>query len=314
MRDSAKGLGARCEGTPSVAHPWVHPSGSTRLHPSAVPANSVEEIRSGADRETPHTGIYVRVRTDHRRVRAACVAASLACIAVFIALRVQLVRQGGESGLDRWVAARVERDEGSPAAALVERGLTKPGSRKGATLISLAIGAWAWVRRRDLRWGLLLLAVFTGTTATVAIVKIGIVLQPFDADLDRAYLSEHAANAAAVFGMILVLSILSHERLVLIGAVGAIAAGAVAVVALVSFSVVAAGHHYLSDVIGGFAVAGAWVFALTPAAHSMWRRPQLIAALSRSNGDTPFASVALPRSAVTVSMYEPERVEESSVD
>jgi undecaprenyl-diphosphatase len=214
------------------------------------------------------------------RIRVACVAGALACAAVFIVLRFDIVTEHGESPLDRWVAERIGSDEKESATLrLLERMVAAPGSMKGSIVICLAVGTWAWLHYRDLRWGSLLLATFTATTATVGILKIGIPLQLIHADLERAYLSAHAANTTAVFGMLLVMSMLTHERALVIGVIGAIAGS---VVALVAFSVMAAGHHWLTDVIGGVLVAGAWVFALTPAARAMWRRPDLVTALRRA--------------------------------
>jgi membrane-associated phospholipid phosphatase len=233
------------------------------------------------------------VRSGRERVRAACVGGVLVCVAVFVALRIDLVHEHGESRLDLWVAERLGSFEPeSRPIELLERITAAPGSKKGAIFVILATSAWAWFRHRDLRWGLLLSAVFTGTAATVGIVKIGLVLRPFGADLDRAYLSEHAANTTAVFAMLLLMSILTHERVVLVAAAGAVAG---AVIALVAFSVMAAGHHWLTDVLGGICVAGAWVFGLTPAAYEMWRRPDLVRALRRAPAET--TSAAVPRAA-----------------
>ena len=242
------------------------------------------------------------MRTRHDRVRAACVAGALACVAVFVLLRVELVHERGESSYDRWVAEQVGSNEReSPMLRRVERVVAAPGSVKGSALICLVVGVWAWLRYRDLRWGLLLTAAFTVTAATVGILKIGIPLQVFHADLERAYLSAHAANTTAVFGMLLLMSMLAHDRTLIIVVIGGIAGSTVA---LVAFSVLAAGHHWLTDVIGGFVVAGAWLFALAPAARSMWRRPELVAALTRPR----------PRSRPVVSTPPPARVEAGAAD
>jgi membrane-associated phospholipid phosphatase len=229
------------------------------------------------------------VRSRHDRVRAACVAGALACLAVFVVLRIDLIREHGETSLDRWVAEQVgSHERESPTLKFVERVAAAPGSVKGSVLICFVVGAWAWLRARDLRWGLLLTAAFTVTTATVGILKIGIPLQLLHGDLDRAYLSAHAANTTAVFGMLLVMSMLTHDRMLIIVVTGAIAGSAVA---LVAFSVMAAGHHWLTDVINGSAVAGVWLFALAPAARAMWRRPELVAALRRG---VPRSSMPTP--------------------
>lgn len=226
-----------------------------------------------------------RVRRTGLSIRAVSIAGVLACLAVFAALRVELVRQHGETSLDRWVWHAFENEkQESLAVNLVERVTAAPGSRTGSIVVCIAVGAWAWFRRRDLRWGALLIATFIATTATVAILKIWLVRDPFDAGLDRAYVSLHAADTAAVFGMLLVLSILTHERRSIRAGVGALA---VAVVTLVAFSVIVAGHHWLTDVIGGLAIAGAWIFGLLPAAYAMWRRPEVAARLQKDRASAP---------------------------
>ncbi|MGZ4114512.1 MAG: phosphatase PAP2 family protein [Actinomycetota bacterium] len=236
------------------------------------------------------------MRSTQERLRVTCVGGALACVAVLVALRVDLVREQGESALDRWVAERLGAfDSESRPMELLQRFMAAPGSRKGALLIVAAIGVSAWLWRRDLRWGVLLAAVFTCTAGTVGIAKIGLVWRLFGVDLGRAYMSEHAANTTAVFGVLLVMSILTHERIVLIAAAGAVAGGTIA---LVAFSVMSAGHHWLTDVLGGIAVAGAWVFGFTPSAYAMWRRPDLVRALRRTPDDQvrsrPSAAVGAP--------------------
>jgi membrane-associated phospholipid phosphatase len=237
-----------------------------------MPATAEHETRGRVGRTGPS-------------IRAVSIAGVLACLAVFAVLRVELVRQHGETSLDRWVSHGVvnEKHE-SWAVELAERVTAAPGSRMDSLLVCVAVGAWAWFRRRDLRWGALLIAAFLATTATVAILKIWLVRDPFDAGLDRAYVSLHAADTAAVFGMMVVLSILARERRSVRVGVGAFA---VAVVTLVAFSVIVAGHHWLTDVIGGLAIAGAWIFGLLPAAYAMWRRPEVAARLQKDRASRP---------------------------
>jgi membrane-associated phospholipid phosphatase len=221
-----------------------------------------------------------RVRSNRDRVRVASIAGVLACLALFAGLRVALIREHGALDLDRWVAQRLHSGEhDTPLAELVERIAAAPGSRKGAILLVIAVGTWGWLSRRDLRWGVLSAASFTGATSTVALVKLGLLDDL--AGLDRAYLSEHATNVTAVLGMVLVMAALSHRRLWLLGATAAVA---IVVVAMVAVAMMAGGHHFLTDVVGGIAIAGAWICGLTPVAYEMWRRPDLIHGLLLDGG------------------------------
>ncbi len=62
--------------------------------------------------------------------------------------------------------------------------------------------------------------------------------------------------------------------------------GAALVVALIGFSRIALGVHYVSDVIGGVIIGGAWLLAMT-AAFSAWRREEHKPQLPRSEGLEP---------------------------
>lgn len=201
------------------------------------------------------------------------------CLAVFGGLRAALLLERGELQLDRWVAERLSNgNEDEPALEeLVERIAAAPGSRKGAFVLIVAVAAWAWIRRRDLRWGLLATASFIAATSTVELVKRG-VFDPLLGNLDRTYLSAHAANVTAVAGIVLVMVALARPTPWLIAGV---AAAVTTLIAMVSLAMMVDERHFLTDIVGGIAVAGAWICVLTPVAYEMWRRPALVRALVR---------------------------------
>lgn len=98
------------------------------------------------------------------------------CLATFIALRLMLILANGPSALDVWLEDHVRHEHASRALKILEHLASLPGSRKGAMAVTVSVGAWVWFRRRDVRPGILLIAAFTGTTATVALLKKLLVL------------------------------------------------------------------------------------------------------------------------------------------
>jgi membrane-associated phospholipid phosphatase len=197
------------------------------------------------------------------------------CLATFIALRLMIVLANGPSALDVWLEDHVRQEHASRALKILEHLVSLPGSRKGAMAVTVSIGAWVWFRRRDVRPGILLIAAFTGTTATVALLKKLLVLVwPIEApggEAARAFVSSHTASAVAVFAMLAVIVALSGRGDLLRLAVAA----AVFMVGTVALSVMAAGHHYFVDVVSGAAVGGLWVSALVPLGQLLWARPDL---------------------------------------
>lgn len=209
------------------------------------------------------------------------------CLATFLALRLMLVLANGPSSLDVWLEDHIRQEHASRALKVLEHLASLPGSRKGAMAVTVSIGAWVWFRRRDVRPGILMIAAFTGTTATVSLLKeLLVLLWPIEApggDAARAFVSSHTANAVAVFAMLAVVVALSGRGDLLRLAV----AGAVFMVGTVALSVMAAGHHYFVDVVSGAAVGGLWVSALVPLGHLLWARPDLGGLPIRSHqGDT----------------------------
>jgi membrane-associated phospholipid phosphatase len=197
------------------------------------------------------------------------------CLATFIALRLMLVFANGPSAFDVWLEDHVRQEHASRALKILEHLVSLPGSRNGAMAVTVSVGAWVWFRRRDVRPGILLVAAFTGTAATVALLKTLLVLvwpiEAPDGDAARAFVSSHTATAVAVFAMLAVVVALSGREDLLRLAVAA----AVTMVAAVALAEMAAGRHYLVDLVSGAAVGGVWVFALVPLGQLLWARPDL---------------------------------------
>jgi membrane-associated phospholipid phosphatase len=225
-----------------------------------------------------------------RRVLRRSIAAAVLCLVTFVALRLVLLQANGPLAFDVWLEDHIRQENASRTLKILEHLASLPGSRKGAMAETVSVGAWAWFRRRDVRPGILLAAAFTGTTATVALLKTFLVrFWPINAAgaeaEERAFVSSHTANAVAVFAMLVVVVALSGRRNLFRLAV--VAAGIVA--AAVALSVMAADRHYLVDVVSGIAVAGLWVSILVPVGYLMWTRPDLRDRLKREPPQPPYS-------------------------
>ena len=212
------------------------------------------------------------IRNLDRRVLYRSIAAATLCLITFAVLRLLLLVMDGPLRFDVWLEGHIRQEHASRTIKIVEYLASLPGSRKGAVVLIVVVAAWAWFRWRDVRPGLLLMAAFTVTTATVALLKtlmahVMPIASP-DGELeDRVFLSTHTANAVAVFAMLAVVIALSRRELL-----RPVVTLAVVVVGSVALSVMAADRHYLVDVVSGAAVAGFWVCVLVPVGELVCRR------------------------------------------
>ena len=145
------------------------------------------------------------------------------------------------------------------------RAITDLGA--SALLIPLAVGAgllWRW-RTRTWRPLLLLVSAYAGAYLLQISVKqlthrprppAGLALDVFSG---YAFPSGHATDAAAVYGMLAALLAATTLRWSRKVTVWAVAAG---LVLLVGLSRIYLGGHWLTDVLGGFTLGAAWLFAL----------------------------------------------------
>jgi MYXO-CTERM domain-containing protein len=206
-----------------------------------------------------------------RKVLVASIAAAIACAAVFLVLRVVVVRANGPSAVDTWLADRLESERGAVFLSVARDLAALPGTRKGALAAVLVVAAWGWLRDRDVRPGILIAVAFVLTMATVAILKrVDIDVPPMNGTeeaVERAFVSSHVANATAVFAMLAVALVASRRRRRLAGAAIILAA---VVVSAAAISVMADGLHFLTDVLSGAAVAGVWVSILSPVAYTLY--------------------------------------------
>ena len=207
-----------------------------------------------------------------RRVLRTSIAAAALCLVTFLILRLLLLLLDGPSPFDIWLSDHIRQPHPSQGLKIVEHLAALPGSGKGAAALILGVAAWAWLRRRDVRPGALLIAAFVVTKASVEVLKMLLVhvmpIAPTGESEDRAFLSSHVAVAVATLAMLVVVIWLSGHRDVLPLAV----AVAIVVVSAVALSVMATDMHYFVDVVSGAAVGGFWVAVFAPVGDLMWRR------------------------------------------
>ena len=145
------------------------------------------------------------------------------------------------------------------------RAITDLGS--SALLIPVAVGAGLLWHRRAGIWRplLLLVGAYAGAWLLQRTIKLLTQIprppatEAVGVFSGYAFPSGHATNAAAVYGMLAALLAASTPRWSRKVTVWAVAAG---LVLLVGLSRIYLGGHWLTDVLGGFALGAAWLFAL----------------------------------------------------
>ena len=199
-------------------------------------------------------------------------AAASVGLVVLGALAAWLLRDAGPLAVDRSIADAVS-DEQEDWLRRVGRVLTLPGTSLGALALALAAGCYFWISRRTLTPAVLLVVAYAGAFSTAFALKpvVDRVAPRFwlERDSGVSFPSGHAARAAAVLGMIVVIVEIVHGRR---------AALVASVVALLGIGVTVAtqvylGFHWFTGMIGGLAIATFWVAILVPIAIGRLRGP-----------------------------------------
>jgi membrane-associated phospholipid phosphatase len=213
----------------------------------------------GRVRTPPHEG-----SGDGRSAVTVAAAVSAACWIVFAALAI-VVSTSDTLSVDHSVLTWVGEHRSSAVTSAM-RTVTWLGSAAVLYPATLVLALYWWRRERDWRAGAMLAASLAGSTALYNIFKrITERPRPPAADALGTYShwsfpSGHATQCMAFFAMLLVIAWLAGwARLRLWGIAAAV------VVLAVGASRIYLGAHWFTDVLGGYALGGAWVSLLTAA-------------------------------------------------
>lgn len=224
-------------------------------------------------------------------MRVSLFAAALIVVAVpFGFLLDQVVRDGPFLEVDTWAAGHLhEVVRESPAAVDGLQVISALGKPVWLYLLCLPIGLWL-LRRRRARLAVYLVAttLLGGVIDTWVKLAVGRDRPSFDSPvataLGKSFPSGHAMVSTVAYGAFLLvfLPVVPPPRRRLVVVMTAL------LVAGIGFSRLALGVHYVSDVLGGIALGGAWL-ALSTAAFEIWREDR---GLRRTR---PLAEGAEPR-------------------
>jgi membrane protein DedA with SNARE-associated domain/membrane-associated phospholipid phosphatase len=172
------------------------------------------------------------------------------------------------------------------------RVITQLGSTRAIFPLIAAVSLWLLVRRRRVDAAVVLVAAWAGAAAIVSLIKLLIgrahpgMSQLLVAADGSAFPSGHAAQAVATYGALAYLAARATTRWRWRVAVWT-AAGLLAL--LIGFSRLYLGAHWLTDVLGGWALGAAWLTTVVTAAGThrrlrAERRPPEHAGCGAPNG------------------------------
>jgi undecaprenyl-diphosphatase len=200
--------------------------------------------------------------TDRGSAVILAVAISAACWIVFVALAI-VVSTNDTLSVDQSVLTWVGEHRGSALTSAM-RMVTWLGSAALLYPATLVLTLFWWRRDRDWRAGAMLAASLAGSTALYNIFK-RIIERPRPPAKDAlgtythwSFPSGHATQCMAFFAMLLVLVCFAGRARLWLWATAA-----AAVVLVVGASRIYLGAHWFTDVLGGYALGGAWVALLT---------------------------------------------------
>lgn len=225
-------------------------------------------------------------------LRVTLLAVAVTLVAVpFGLLLDQVVRDGPFTRVDTWAANHLhERVRASPLAVDALSALSFTGAPPFLAVVAVATVAYT-LRRRHVRLALFVVATslaggLISTTVKEAVDRDRPSLEaPVATAGGKSFPSGHAMSSTVVYGAV---------ALTLLPAVPprrrrALVAGATFVVLAIGATRLALGVHYVSDVLGGFALGVAWLAAST-AAFSIWRVERGRPAVAAMEGLEPEAA------------------------
>jgi len=189
-------------------------------------------------------------------------AISAACWVVFAVLAI-VVSASNTPSVDQSVLTWVGEHRGAAVTSVMQT-VTWLGSGSVLYPATIALALLWWRRERDWRPGAMLAASLGGSTVLYNLFKrITERPRPPAADAVGSYShwsfpSGHATQCMAFFAMLVVLAGLGGRARLWLWAIAA-----AAVVLSVGASRIYLGAHWVTDVLGGYALGGAWVSLLT---------------------------------------------------
>lgn len=206
-------------------------------------------------------------------LRLTLLAAALVLVAIpFGLLLDQVVRDGPLVRVDTAAANELHRwVRGSPSAVRALRVVSFLGSPPWLAVMVGAAVVYT-LRRRRVRLALFLAATTLAGGLIDTAVKIAVdrdrpsLEAPVASAHGQSFPSGHAMSSTIAYGALLLVLLPALPARARRPAVG----GAVGAVLAIGFSRLALGVHYISDVLGGYALGLAWLAAST-AAFSVWR-------------------------------------------
>lgn len=194
---------------------------------------------------------------------AASAAGAATALLVLGALAGWMVDDAAPWPVDRWLDHVVTASD-HDRVRIVGRVLALPGTTTGSLVFGLAVGAFYWVTRRAWKPAALILVAYIGVFSTAFALKHLVARVPPRLWLEQteglSFPSGHVARAGAVIGtIVLILSMLEDRRVVLIASLAGAAALGATIAAQVYLRL-----HWVTDLIGGLAVAVFWVAIIVP--------------------------------------------------
>ena len=166
----------------------------------------------------------------------------------------------------------------TPALTVVAQSLTFLGSTLSLGALSLLLVLWLGLRRRAWRWAVAVAGTMFASAALTVLVKTvvardrpswSLVLGPPDPGF--AFPSGHTLNATVFFGLVAAL-VLTRARSLWMGA--AVVGSWLVVSVAIGLSRIYLGYHWLTDVLGGWAL-GSVVLAAAALAALAWQTLRL---------------------------------------
>ena len=249
-------VGATLDGVGEVTAPVAPGAGIEDVPPATAPRDKPVAERTG----------WLRRRVALREPTGLPLTVSLLAMAATAVAFGGLLVQVLDEDVTRFDPGvlRFAVDHRSAAATTVMKAVTWLGSSSVIVPLVVVVGCYLVLRRRDWRAAALVAAAFLGAFVWSNLVKAIVERPRPPASLalvsvtGAGFPSGHATQAAAFYGMLAL--VLTVRRPVATRVAAWVAA--LVVVAAVGLSRVYLGAHWLSDVLGGYALGALWVAVL----------------------------------------------------